>query len=131
MIGTPSENARTLPRTPIVGNLKKTLTGLFPESPRVPETPKSHEEPLVVLEERNPKDPIQAVVDVMIQGCREGGAAEWVLIGVFPSFQQWHWAAYAAQAKVPPPNSTIVKMIKQAYAERIGCTHLLDALKEA
>ena len=124
MIGTPSENARTLPRTPVVETLKKTLMGLFPESPRVTE---ALEETPMVLEERNPKDPIQAIVDVMIDGCKEGGAAEWFLIGLFPSFQQWHWDAYAKKANVPPPPLSIIKMIKRAYAQRVGCEYLLDA----
>jgi hypothetical protein len=71
-------------------------------------------------------DPVQAIVEVMLETCRQGKAAEWYLIQLFPLFKPWHWAAYAAQAKVPPPPPTVIRMIEQAYAKRIGCEHLLE-----
>jgi hypothetical protein len=97
----------------------KTLVGISPRefpAPKKPECP--------VMESTN--DPVQAIVEVMLEMCREGKAAEWYLIGLFPLFKPWHWAAYAARAKVPPPPATIIRMIEQAYAKRIGCEYLLE-----
>ena len=72
------------------------------------------------------KDPIRAIVDVMLEMCKEGGAAEWFLIQVFSNFEPWHWAAYAARANVPPPTPSVIEMIKKSYAQRVGCEYLLE-----